>query len=173
MDTIFGLPAHILLVHAVVVLCPLAALIGLAIAVRPAWAFYLRWPLLIFSLVSAGFAILAASAGEELEHRLGGGGLIEEHAEAGDLLRLVAIGYLAVAVLAFFAIAVESPLRSGRGGYVSKLPPALGSISRVLLAGVAIWLVVQTAITGHTGAKAAWQGVVESTTSTGGEQDGD
>lgn len=173
MDTIFGLPAHILLVHAVVVLSPLAALLGLAVAIRPRWAFYLRWPLIVFSVISAGAAILAASAGEALEERLGETGLIEQHAEDGDMLRLVAIIYLVVAVLAFFSIAVKSPLESGRGGFTSLLPSALGPVSRALLGAAAIWLIVQASITGHSGAKAAWQDVVHSTNAPSGEHDED
>lgn len=164
MDTIFGLPAHVLLVHAVVVLCPLAALIGVAIAVRPWWAFYLRWPLLGFGLVSTGFAILAAGAGDSLEHRLGHSDLIERHAEAGDMLQTVAIIFGVIAVIAFFSISVESPLKSGRGAFTSKLPPVVGMAARVLLAAGAIWLIVQTTITGHTGSEAAWSDIVKSTT---------
>lgn len=174
MDTIFGLPAHILLVHAVVVLAPLAALLGLAVAIRPRWTFYLRWPLLVLSVISAGAAILAASAGDALEQRLGESELIEQHAEDGDMLRLVAIIYLVVAVLAFFSITVRSPLESGRGGFTSRLPAVVGPVSRALLAAAAIWLIVQASITGHSGAKAAWQDVVQSTqTPSGGDHDQD
>lgn len=173
MDTVFGLPAHVLIVHAVVVLCPLAALLGLAVAVRPAWAFYLRWPLLVFSVVCAGAAILAASAGEALAARLGANDLIQQHADDGGMLRLVAISYLVVALLAFLSISVESPLRSGRGGYASRLPAAFGPVSRVLLAAAAIWLLVQTAITGHSGSTAAWQDIVNSTNAPTGAEQGD
>ena len=164
MDTLFGLPAHILLVHAVVVLAPLAALLGIALAVRPAWGFYLRWPLLVVTVLSTGFAVLSADAGEELEHRLGRSDLIRQHAEAGDLLKAVAIVFFVVAVLAFFAVSTTSPLASGRGGFTTKLPSIVAPIARVLLIAVAIWLIVQTTITGHTGSEAAWSEIVKSTT---------
>lgn len=169
MDTLFGLPSHVLIVHAVVVLGPLAALLGLGIAIRPGWAFYLRWPVLVLSLISAGAAILAASAGEALEERLGGNALIEQHAEDGEMLRLAAIIYLAVAVLAFLSITVRSPLQSSRGGFTSRLPAMLGPVSRGLLAAAAIWLIVQTTITGHSGATAVWRDVVQYTSTPRGE----
>ncbi|WP_153505585.1 DUF2231 domain-containing protein [Cumulibacter manganitolerans] len=172
MDTLFGLPAHVLLVHAVVVLGPLAALLGIAVAVRPRWAFYLRWPLLVLTVISTGLAVLAADAGEDLQRRLGGNALIEQHAEAGDLLKVVAIGYLVVTVLAFFAIAVRSPLASGRGEFRTRLPAVAAPVARVLLAAVAVWFIVQTVITGHTGSEAAWKDIVQST-SPGSGGDGD
>lgn len=163
MDTLLGLPAHVLLVHAVVVLCPLAALTGLAMALRPRWAFYLRWPLVVLALLSAGFALLSASAGESLEHRLGRDARIEAHAEDGDLLKIVALLYLAAAVLTFLSITVHSPLQSGRGAFTSKLPPVVIPVARVLLAAAALWLLVQTVLTGHSGSSAAWADIVEST----------
>jgi len=163
MDTVFGLPAHILLVHAVVVLCPLAALLGLAVAVRAPWAFYLRWPLLLLSVAGAVLAVLAAGAGEALEHRLGADGFLAEHAAAGTLLQWVAAAFAVAAILAFLAIDAPSPLRSGRGGYRSPLPRVMSPVSRLLLAAIAIWLVVQTAITGHSGSQAVWGSVVDAT----------
>ena len=42
--TIFGIPAHPLLVHAVVVLLPLAAVCAAALAVRPSWRQRYAWP---------------------------------------------------------------------------------------------------------------------------------
>ena len=40
-----GVPLHPLVVHAVVVFAPLAALFGIAYAVLPNWRWALRWPL--------------------------------------------------------------------------------------------------------------------------------
>ena len=45
-----GLPAHILLVHAVVVLAPIAGLGAIVYAVAPRWRSYLAWPLGVLSL---------------------------------------------------------------------------------------------------------------------------
>ena len=43
-DSILGLPIHALVVHAAVILIPLAALLGIAF-LRPVWRMPLRWPL--------------------------------------------------------------------------------------------------------------------------------
>ena len=52
-----GLPLHPLIVHAVVILGPLAGLTGLAYAFVPKWRWLLRWPLVALSLVVATTAL--------------------------------------------------------------------------------------------------------------------
>ena len=54
-----GLPLHPLVVHAVVILGPLAGLTGLAYAFVPRWRWLLRWPLVALSLVVAVTAVVA------------------------------------------------------------------------------------------------------------------
>jgi uncharacterized membrane protein len=80
-DLINGVPVHPLVVHAVVVLLPLACLGTLAIAVRPAWRE--RYGLLVVACAAAATALMpvATSSGEALEHRVGSPG---QHAELGD-----------------------------------------------------------------------------------------
>ena len=50
-DEILGLPIHALVVHASVILIPLAALVGVAF-LRPAWRMPLRWPLVAATAVA-------------------------------------------------------------------------------------------------------------------------
>src|SRR6478672_1846013 len=98
-----GVPLHPLVVHAVVVLGPLAALAGLAYAFVPRWRWLLRWPLVVLAVVTAGAAVLAASAGEALlEARPELEPLVEEHEESGELLRTVALVYAALSLLAAY-----------------------------------------------------------------------
>ena len=111
-----GVPLHPLVVHAVVVLGPLAALTGLAYAFVPRWRWLLRWPLVVLAVVTAGAAVLAASAGEALlEARPELEPLVEEHEESGELLRTVALVYAALSLLAAYALGGVSALASGRG----------------------------------------------------------
>ena len=56
-----GVPLHPLVVHAVVVLGPLAALTGLAYAFVPQWRWLLRWPLFVLAVVTAVAALLAVA----------------------------------------------------------------------------------------------------------------
>ena len=90
-DSFNGLPVHPLVVHAVVVLLPLAVLGTIAIVVRPRWrAAY--GPLVVgAALVSTALIPVATSSGEALEHQVGNPG---DHAEMGDQLIWFAIPLL-------------------------------------------------------------------------------
>jgi hypothetical protein len=152
---VFGLPAHVLLLHSVVVLAPLAGLGGILYALRPGWRRVLEWPVAVLAVVAAGFTVLTASAGEALEHALPSNALIHEHAEQGDLLEAAA-GLFAVVVVVLAVLT---------GPWVASKAPFLGRVRSVrwllvfvqlltVLAGV--FLIYQTVVTGHTGAQAAW-----------------
>ena len=67
LEKLFGLPAHPLLVHIPVVLVPLAAIIAIVFAFKPAWLDRFGWGLVALSGVGALGAILAAGSGEGLE----------------------------------------------------------------------------------------------------------
>lgn len=90
-DLINGLPVHPLVVHAVVVLLPLACLGTIAIAVRPAWR--QKYGVLVVACAAAATALIpvATSSGEALEAHVGSAG---EHAEMGDQLIWFAIPLL-------------------------------------------------------------------------------
>ena len=57
-----GLPLHPLVVHAAVVLTPLAALLSIAYVV-PGWRDRLRWPVLVGTLVAVGAVVAAYLTG--------------------------------------------------------------------------------------------------------------
>ena len=83
MYTVAGLPLHPLVVHAVVVLLPLAAVGTLAAAARPAWRRVLAIPTLLVALAGAVAVPLASSSGWQLRRTMGGGSpLVAEHARA-------------------------------------------------------------------------------------------
>ncbi len=109
MDTWRGLPAHPLIVHIPVAMLPLAALGVLVMLIRRSWYERYRWAVLLVGAIGTGGAILAASTGEALEHRIreveGREAVraIHEHAEAGDLARTMAIVFF-VALAAWVII---------------------------------------------------------------------
>lgn len=147
------MPLHPLIVHAVVVLGPLAALTGLAYAAVPRWRWLLRWPLVVLAVVTAGAAVLAAQSGESLlEARPQLAPLVEEHQELGELLRNVALGYAVVAALAAWALGGVSALVSGRGARETRF----GIPVAVVLAASAVGLLVVLFLAGDSGAKAVW-----------------
>jgi hypothetical protein len=66
-----GLPAHILLVHAVVVFGPLAGLGAVTYGLAGRTRRYLAWPLGVLALILAPLALVTASSGEQLESTRG------------------------------------------------------------------------------------------------------
>ena len=69
MHVINGLPAHVLLVHAMVVLAPLTALLEILGAILPAARRRLVWLVLILALVTLGLTPLTTEAGEWFYNR--------------------------------------------------------------------------------------------------------
>ena len=63
MIEIAGLPAHILLIHVVVVLAPIAGLAAIAYAAAPRWRGYLAWPLGVLSPAGAFFVYQSVVTG--------------------------------------------------------------------------------------------------------------
>lgn len=163
-DTVAGLPVHVLVIHAVVVLGPLAGVTGAAFAALPARRRLLGWPLLALAVVAAVTAFVATQSGEALERRLASLGLgeevltsVAEHAERGELARNVSFLFLALVVLAVVLLrrsAAEPGEGAGRGGVVETVAAVA-----VGLAGVA--LVVVVVLAGHSGSTVVWSDIVE------------
>ena len=93
---ISGLPAHVLLIHAVVVLLPLAAIMVVASAVWPAARRKLGFLSPATALVALVLVPITTHAGEWLEARLPRSASIEKHAHLGDMLLPWAIGLFVV-----------------------------------------------------------------------------
>ncbi|MFI5835439.1 DUF2231 domain-containing protein [Micromonospora sp. NPDC051300] len=156
-DSVNGLPLHPLVVHAVVVLLPLAALGVVALAVRPAWRGRFGWLVVLVAALATAAIPLATQSGESLEHRVGDPG---RHAELGDQLIWFALPLLVVAVaLVWLHRRAERPAgdgtRSGAG--------ALGVVVAVLAVAVAAANLVQVYRVGDSGAKAVWGDVPAAT----------
>ena len=144
-DLIDGLPVHPLVVHAVVVLLPLASLGTLALVVRPAWRE--RFGLLVVAAAAVATVLLpvATSSGESLEERVGDPG---SHAELGEQLIWFALPLLVLA-----AALVYLDRRARRGPPTS---PNLLRVVSVLALVAALAATVQVYRVGETGARAAW-----------------
>jgi uncharacterized membrane protein len=100
MTTIFGLPAHALLVHAAVVLVPLTAALEILCALWPAARRRLVWLVLAFAVGVMVLIPLTVSAGEWLydqapQHPP----ILEEHEERAAWAIYFAVGLLVVAVV--------------------------------------------------------------------------
>ena len=69
-DTILGLPAHALIVHAAVVLAPILALLSVVFALVPRARGKLDWAVAILSVIVPISVFAARESGEALESRL-------------------------------------------------------------------------------------------------------
>ncbi|GAA4084663.1 DUF2231 domain-containing protein [Nocardioides kongjuensis] len=147
-DLVNGLPIHPLVVHAVVVLLPLAVLGTIAIAVRPAWRE--RYGVLVVgtALVATVLVPVATSSGEALEKHVGDPG---NHAALGDQLIWFAIPLL------LLAAALTWLHRRDAGATVLKGVAALAVVAALATA-------VQVYRVGDSGARAAWGDQVSSAT---------
>ena len=152
MSTINGLPAHVLLVHFVVVLMPLTAVYVVAAAFWRGLRDLLWW---VGVLLAAGLVVLCRltqQAGEWFSHYLGNPPTLSHHAGLGDTAIWFAVALLIVAI----AEAVVHFRERGSG-------PA----GRGLLIGVAVLAIVvgvasgvQIYRIGDSGAQAVWGSVV-------------
>ncbi len=92
LDNLVGLPAHPLIVHAAVVLLPIAAIATVAVAVVPRWRRPYAPLALAASLVAAGTIWLAMESGESLEERVTETALIDEDARSNLIERVAPLG---------------------------------------------------------------------------------
>jgi plastocyanin/uncharacterized membrane protein len=141
------LPLHPLIVHAPVVLIPLVAAGLLVFVFRPDTRRILG-PILTTIAVAAAFsAVLAVVSGERLAEDLGREATASTHAARGKLTRLLAI-VVAAATLGLVAI----------DRYRPGLRVATSRVPGLLVSWVAIGAMIVVGLTGHSGAKLAWEG---------------
>ena len=162
--TISGLPAHILLVHVVVVLLPLTAIALVVAALWPAARRRLAVPTFVLAVVAVGSVPLATQAGEWLERRLPRTELLAAHTHIGDSITpwAAGLGLMAFVVAAREVLARRAARADGPG--TTRAPQRLigGTAATVVIAVlvvvVAAGTVWSTYRIGDSGARAAWEG---------------
>ncbi|MCU1592579.1 MAG: hypothetical protein JWP11_3835 [Frankiales bacterium] len=163
---IHGLPAHVLLIHVVIVLVPVAAMV----LVAQAWSRVVRrWagiggPLLCFGALV--MVPVTTSAGkwlrDHLNPQLAATEPVRRHAHLGGQLLPWVIGMLVLSVAVFVL-----GRRSEEAGQPVVLAPTAGMarvqvLVAVIATVVAVGSVVQTYRIGDSGAQAVWKGTVVS-----------
>lgn len=152
-----GLPAHVLLVHAVVVLVPLSALFVVLVACRPAARARFGSFAAILSVVTVALVPITTEAGDWLEHRLPRTPLIRAHTHLGDHMLPWAIGLAAVGLGLYVRQLVSARRQPASDG-----PMWGGKAITLTLAVVALVIAVGSVVTvyriGESGARAAWTG---------------
>jgi hypothetical protein len=160
-STLLGLPAHPLIVHAVVVTIPLVALLLLCYVLSPGWRTGLFYPLLVMTMVMNVSVILAAGSGESLEHALErtqpSSATLRQHTDLG--------GQTETITLIFGGITLVYLLLqwwSSRPGGAWPNRPFVPGLSRLMLPlGIVALLAGAIATTwdvraGHSGAESVW-----------------
>ena len=158
-DLITGLPVHVFITHAVVVLLPLAALLLMAVVALPRLRAHYRYPAVAVAVVAAFAAIISEQSGEALEARVGSAG---QHAEWGEMVPPAAVGLAVLSVIWL----IVSRMASSRGKVLTAVIGA-GVIA------VGIIAVTFTVLAGHSGAEESWSERIEGTDSAVTEMDTD
>lgn len=149
MTTIAGIPAHALLVHAIVVLAPMTALLGILCAVWPAARRRFVWLVLALAAINLALTPLTVSAGEWLYDRESSHSpVLQLHEERGEWMLFYSIALLVVAI----AVAVLH-VRSSRSESSSTLAVVAVTVLAVVVGG---WTINGVIGIGHTGAEAKW-----------------
>ncbi|MPY30569.1 hypothetical protein FNH09_04360 [Streptomyces adustus] len=169
MSLVNGLPAHILLVHFVVVLVPLTALALVACAIWPRAARRMGVVLPVLALVTLVSVPLTTQAGEWLEGHVAGNALVHRHAELGDGLLPWAGGLFLLSAAVWWATGRTAGSGSGASGTTRRSGVPVRVAAAVLSLAVAAGAVVDVYRIGDSGAKAAWQDGFAKTASGGGD----
>jgi uncharacterized membrane protein len=153
-DQIGGLPIHVLVLHAAVVLIPLLALGAIVYAIMPRWRGRIGWSVVILGVVAPICAFVTRESGVKFYDRVirqgtspKGRELLDEHMHFGTMTMWFTIA-LGVAALALT---------------ISTLGRPTNTLPRIADAGLAVVTVVLAAIsgyyvfrTGDSGAHAVW-----------------
>lgn len=151
MTTITGIPAHALLVHAIVVLAPLTALLEILCAVWPAARRRFVWLVLAFAAVTLVLTPLTTSAGDWLyNQQQQPSDILITHANRGQWMIAFSAGLLVVAI----ALAVLHWLE----GRSDKPRTVAAVIVAVLALAVGVSSIVGVVRIGDSGAHAVWGG---------------
>ncbi|MGN7132632.1 DUF2231 domain-containing protein [Rhodococcoides corynebacterioides] len=148
MSTIDGVPAHILLVHFIVVVAPLTALLAIAAAVARPVRDRLVWLIAVLAALTLVLTPLTTEAGEWLEKRVPGSAAVHTHTELGD-----SMVYFSVALAVVAAVLVVVHLRERRGHSVRRGMAIAVTALAIVVGAATLWQVYRI---GDSGARATW-----------------
>jgi hypothetical protein len=161
--TFAGLPLHVLLVHALIVLTPLVALALIVVAAWPAARRVLWLPVLITAIELLPLGLITIEAGKWLEVRVPPAPLIQEHTAQGEDIVpwLVALLVAGVAVAAW-AVVERGVARRETGDDGAALGRGIRvgvsvvlTIAAIAVAAGTTWTLVRI---GEAGSRAVWEG---------------
>jgi ABC-type branched-subunit amino acid transport system permease subunit len=148
MTTVNGLPAHVLLVHFIVVLAPLTAVLAIICAAWPAARRRLVWLVLALAAAAMVMTPLTTDAGEWLEKRVGPSPQLHTHTQLGDTMIYFSAALLIAAIALGFL-----HVRENRG---HSMKPGLHWLLATVVILVSVAAGVQVYRIGDSGAAATW-----------------
>lgn len=162
MNSVFGVPAHPLMVHIPVVMIPLTLVLALLAMVLPRTARGASLGLLATATIGMIGAQLAVMSGEDLEHRVEESSLnhdmslIHDHAELGEMTRTISFFVFLAAVAFAWRIWNDHLPERFRGVGTRLQGRTAGAVVLAALLLTSALCTVWAVRTGHVGAKAAW-----------------
>lgn len=158
METLFDLPAHALLIHAPIVLLPIAALATVALAIKPSWRVRAGWWFAGGVLSIVVMVFLARGSGQAFDEALDGAVDASVHEDLANTTFVLTLLWLASA-----AILVGLDRRSTHAGG-ARIDDA-GSVSlavihrsfAVAMSTFAVLATIWLIRTGHEGADLVWR----------------
>ena len=151
MNTINGLPAHIMLIHVLVVLVPMTAVLEILCAVWPAVRRRLVWLVLALAVGVTAMTPITAGAGQWLyDQEKQHSAVLDRHAELGSGLL-----YFAVALLVVALLLVVMQVGEGR---IAERSALLHIVVAALAVVIGVASMIQIYRIGDAGARAVWGG---------------
>lgn len=150
--TLFGLPAHPLIVHVPIVLIPLVAVGAVAMVAVPRWRPRFGWIVVVLAGIALVGVQLAIDSGQALEDHVERSRALHVHAELASSLRPLTL-LLFVVVLALML--VDHQHQRGATADAGALRWAVPVVS-VLVVIVSLVSTVRLVQIGHNGARASW-----------------
>jgi len=176
-ETILGLPAHVLVVHAAVVLTPLLVLVALGYAVVPPFRRVSGWAVVGLALVAPAVVYVARESGKAFRSRLQTrdrfpaqlAAKVTRHENYSTwlfylIIALAVVSLLLVLVARTYRRRIEPPRSDGPGAASAPAPrkggvlPVLQAILGLLVIGLAVASAYYIFKTGDSGARMTWEG---------------
>ena len=156
LDSLFGLPAHPLVVHAAVVIVPLVAIATIVMAFSPKIRARIGWIVAGLGVLGFVFAFLAKESGESLLETTRLTAAVRTHAEMGSqgVIGAFLVGGSACALMLLDLYVARAT--SGGRAEPSIVRPLRGLFG-VFAVGLCIFGSVLVIDVGHSGAKATWE----------------
>lgn len=158
------MPLHPLVVHAVVMLVPVAVLAGWAHGFLTGWRWLTRWVALGTSVAALAAVVVARQSGHALlESRpfLAEAGspvndLLVQHQDRAFVLLLSMIAFTVLMAVAFWVLPAASGLTTGRLAHGGRDEVWMLRLLQVLAVVIGLFALVSVVLTGDAGARAVW-----------------